>query len=205
MAESEGSFTRARLEAFSDGVIAVVITIMVLDLKAPQSSAPEDLLSLWPAFVVYLVSYLFVAIYWINHHSLLAQVARVTPLLIWSNSLLLFFLSLIPFSTAYVANTHLAALPMAIYGGVQFLCGLGFATTFSIIVADRRDETAFLERARPRRRKNMLSLIAYAVGVGVAFLNPLGALAIFLGISVAYVVPGLLEPSSRPRSHAPTN
>ena len=193
MAGTEGGFTRARLEAFSDGVIAVVITIMVLDLKAPESAAPGELLSRWPSFTVYLVSYLFVAIYWINHHSLLGQAARVTPLLIWSNSLLLFFLSLIPFSTAYVANTHLATLPMAIYGGVQFLCGLGFASTLAVIVADRRDETGFRARAAARIRKNLISLTAYAFGVVAAFVSPLLSLAVYLGVSLAYVVPGLFE------------
>ena len=196
MAETEGNFTRARLEAFSDGVIAVIITIMVLDLKAPTSASPEELVSLWPSFSVYLVSYLFVAIYWINHHSLLAQAERATPLLIWSNSLLLFFLSLIPFSTAYVANTHLAALPMALYGGVQFLCGLGFAATLSVIVRDRRGETEFQARAVARVRKNLISLAAYALGVVVAFINPMLSLAIYLGVSIAYVVPGLFEASS---------
>ena len=199
MAETEGAFTRARLEAFSDGVIAVIITIMVLDLKPPESAAPEELLSRWPSFAVYLVSYLFVAIYWINHHSLLGQAARATPLLIWSNSLLLFFLSLIPFSTAYVANTHLAPLPMALYGGVQFLCGLGVAATLSVIAADRRGETDFLARAAPRIRKNLMSLAAYAVGVVAAFVNPLLSLAIYLGVSLAYVVPGLFEASSARR------
>jgi len=196
MAETEGSFTRARLEAFSDGVIAVIITIMVLDLKAPPGAAPDELLALWPSFAVYLVSYLFVAIYWINHHSLLGLAARVTPLLIWSNSLLLFFLSLIPFSTAYVANTHLAALPMALYGVVQFLCGLGFAVTLSVITADRKRDEAFQTRAAARVRKNLISLAAYALGVVVAFANPMLSLAIYLGVSIAYVVPGLFEASS---------
>src|SRR6516164_9176110 len=108
MAESEERFSKARLEAFSDGVIAVIITIMVLDLKAPASADPADLFRLWPSFVIYLVSFVYVAIYWINHHNLVFGARRVTARLIWANNALLFCLSLVPFATAYVADTDLA-------------------------------------------------------------------------------------------------
>ena len=94
----------SRLEAFSDGVIAVIITIMVLELKAPETPEPLALLKLWPSFAIYLVSFVMVAIYWINHHNLLVQAGRVTSRLIWANNTLLFCLSLIPFATAYVAD-----------------------------------------------------------------------------------------------------
>jgi uncharacterized membrane protein len=101
MAESEERFSKARLEAFSDGVIAVIITIMVLDLKAPESAEPAALFKLWPLFVIYLVSFVFVAIYWINHHNQLTSARYVTARLIWANNALLFALSLIPFATAW--------------------------------------------------------------------------------------------------------
>ena len=191
MAEAEGRFTKARLEAFSDGVIAVIVTIMVLDLKAPEGGAIEDLIRLWPAFSIYLVSYVFMAIYWINHHSLLNLATRVTPALIWSNNVLLFCLSLIPFSTAYVANTHLAPLPTMLYGGLQLLCGLGYALTLSTIVYQRRNDRGFRERTRPRQRKNFISLGVYAVSVVVAAFSPTTALAVYLLVGVAYIAPGL--------------
>lgn len=191
MAEGDGSFSKGRLEAFSDGVIAVIITIMVLDLKAPESGAPEDLLKLWPEFAIYLVSYVFMAIYWINHHSLLNLITRVTPTLIWSNNVLLFCLSLIPFSTAYVANTRLAPLPTMLYGGVQLACGLGFALTLSRILALRRDEAEFVALTRARQRKNWISIGVYAASVVIAGFSPATALAIYVLVAVAYIAPGL--------------
>lgn len=191
MADKEGGFSKGRLEAFSDGVIAVIITIMVLELKAPEGEALGDLLKLWPAFSIYLVSFVFVAIYWINHHNLLTLAPRATPVLIWANNLLLFFLSLIPFATAYVANTRLAPLPTMIYAGLQLLCGLGYALIFATIVAQRRDDAAFMIVARARGLKNLISLSAYALSVVVAAFSPMGAMAIFVVVALVYVVPGL--------------
>jgi uncharacterized membrane protein len=191
MTEMEGTFSKARLEAFSDGVIAVIITIMVLELKAPEHDALPELLKLWPSFSIYLVSFVFVAIYWINHHNLLTQARRVTPSLIWANNMLLFFLSLIPFATAYVANTRLAPLPTMVYAGLQFACSLAFALVFTMVMRQRRDDAEFMTVAVARRRKNLLSLGAYALSVVVAAVSPLGALAIFVGVAIAYVVPGL--------------
>lgn len=196
MADAESGFSKGRLEAFSDGVIAVIITIMVLELKAPEGEALGDLLKLWPSFAIYLVSFVFVAIYWINHHNLLTLAPRATPTLIWANNLLLFFLSLIPFATAYVANTRLAPLPTMIYAGLQFLCGLGFALTFTTIVAQRRDDAGFMIAAKPRGRKNLMSLAAYALSVVVAAFSPMGAMAIFVAVAFAYVVPGLFAKAS---------
>ena len=123
MAEGEGRFSKARLEAFSDGVIAVIITIMVLDLKAPESAEPAALLKLWPSFLIYLVSFVFVAIYWINHHNLVVAARHVTARLIWANNALLFCLSLIPFATVYVAGTDLAPLAWVWNAGSQKFSG----------------------------------------------------------------------------------
>jgi len=196
-AEIPGGFSKARLEAFSDGVIAVIITIMVLELKAPESAAFEDFLKLWPAFAIYGVSFAFVAIYWINHHSLLNLVARVTAPLIWANNLLLFFMSLIPFATAYVGATHFAPAPTAIYAALQFLCGAGFTSTLSVIVAQRRDDPDFVAATAPRQRKNLISLSVYALSIVVAWFAPLAALAIFVAIALVYVAPTLFASAQR--------
>ena len=150
MAEAASGFSKARLEAFSDGVIAVIITIMVLDLRAPRTDAPGELLTSWPSFLIYLISYLFVAIYWINHHSLLATAARVTPLLIWANGFLLFCLSLVPFATAYVANTKIAVLPTVVYAALQCVRGVGFTLILTVIMGQRRDDADFMTHARAR-------------------------------------------------------
>ena len=198
MSDTEGAFSKSRLEAFSDGVIAVIITIMVLELKAPESAEVGDLLKLWPSFAIYLVSFVFVAVYWINHHSILTLATRITPGIIWANNILLFCLSLIPFATAYVANTNLGPLPTEVYGALQLACSAGFALTFNTIVDQRRDDSEFMRTlVARRRRKNWLSVGAYALAVVAATVNPLSALAIFVAVLVAYVVPGLFADRRR--------
>ena len=198
MSDTEGAFSKSRLEAFSDGVIAVIITIMVLELKAPESAEVGDLLKLWPSFAIYLVSFVFVAVYWINHHSILTLATRITPGIIWANNILLFCLSLIPFATAYVANTNLGPLPTEVYGALQLACSAGFALTFNTIVDQRRDDSEFMRTlVARRRRKNWLSVGAYALAVVAATVSPLSALAIFVAVLVAYVVPGLFSDRQR--------
>jgi uncharacterized membrane protein len=198
MSDTEGAFSKSRLEAFSDGVIAVIITIMVLELKAPESAEVGDLLKLWPSFAIYLVSFVFVAVYWINHHSILTLATRITPGIIWANNILLFCLSLIPFATAYVANTNLGPLPTEVYGALQLACSAGFALTFNTIVDQRRDDSEFMRTlVARRRRKNWLSVGAYALAVVAATVSPLSALAIFVAVLVAYVVPGLFADRRR--------
>ena len=192
MAESEGTFSRGRVEAFSDGVIAVIITIMVLDLKAPANADPAALTALWPAFAIYVVSFAFVAIYWINHHALFTLAKSVDAGLIWANNFLLLCLSLIPFATAYVAQTHLAPFPTAVYGALQFACGLSFALAFETIARARREEGDFAATARDLRRKNILSLGVYGVATLLALVSPIAAMALFALIALIYVVPTLL-------------
>ncbi len=199
MAESEGRFSKARLEAFSDGVIAVIITIMVLDLKAPETAEPAALFKLWPSFAIYLVSFVFVAIYWINHHNLLTAARRVTARLIWANAALLFCLSLVPFATAYVGDTDMAPFPIMIYGALQFACGLTFFLLGSTIAADRRDDGEFIEGFRPQRAQNLAALVVYGVGAALALMSPIAALALFVLVALAYLVPGLVAEKTRRR------
>ena len=199
MAEFEGHVSKARLEAFSDGVIPVIITIMVLDLKAPETAEPGALFGLWRSFLIYLVSFTFVAIYWINHHNILADARRVTARLIWANTALLFCLSLIPFATAYVAATHIAPFPTMVYGALQFACGLAFRLTASVIVVDRGAESDFVLAARAQRLQDAASLAVYALATAVAAFSPMAALALFVLVALAYVVPGLFARLPRRR------
>jgi uncharacterized membrane protein len=192
MAEAEGRFSKARLEAFSDGVIAVIITIMVLDLKAPESAEPAALLKLWPSFLIYLVSFVFVAIYWINHHNLVVAARHVTARLIWANNALLFCLSLIPFATVYVAGTDLAPFPTMVYGALQFACALAFFLLVSTIAAQRRDEGEFMAGFRPRQAQDIAGLAVYALGAGLAAFSPIAAIAVYVLVALTYVVPGLI-------------
>ena len=202
MAEGQERFSKARLEAFSDGVIAVIITIMVLDLKAPESPQPGALLKLWPSFLIYLFSFVFVAIYWINHHNLLIAARRISARLIWANNALLFCLSLIPFATAYVADTQLAPFPTMVYGALQFACGLAYLLVLSTIWAARRAAPEPFEGSRLHIVQNALALVIYALGAAIALLSPLAALGLFVLVAIAYVVPGLLaEVSHRRHTH----
>ena len=192
MSGSKDSFSKARVEAFSDGVMAVIITIMVLDLKAPRNGDPRALLGLWPSFAIYLVSFFLTMIYWINHHGLIAQARRVTPGLLWANGAVLFCASLIPFATAYVAQTRLAPFPTAIYAGLQCVCGLAFNLLFSTVVRQRDDE-AFRRRVRIRRRQNLVAVTIYALSALLALFVPIVAVLLFTAVSVAYVAPTLLD------------
>jgi uncharacterized membrane protein len=192
MAEMEGRFSKGRLEAFSDGVIAVIITIMVLDLKAPQSAEPAELFKLWPSFLIYFVSYGFVAIYWINHHNLLVQARVVTASLIWVNNALLFCLSLIPFATAFVAATDIAPLPTVVYGALQLACALAYRALAAVITAQRRDEPEFVRHARGRRTQDFAGLAVYVLATAVAAFSPIVAIVLFVAVALAYVVPGLI-------------
>ena len=201
MADSDGRFSKARLEDFSDGVIAVIITIMVLDLKAPESAEPAALLKLWPSFMIYLVSFVFVAIYWINHHNLLTAARRVTTSLIWANASLLFCLSLIPYATAYVGDTRLAPFPTMVYGALQFACALSFFLLVSTIAAQRRDEGDFMVGFRPRQAQDIAGLGVYAAATVLAAFSPIAALILFVAVALAYVVPGLVADAARRKAH----
>ena len=200
MAAAENAFSKARLEAFSDGVLAVIITIMVLDLKAPESDELGALTRLWPSFIIYVVSFAFVAIYWINHHAIMMAARQATASLIWANNVLLLCLSLIPFTTAYVGATHVSQLATTIYAALQFACGLAFWLTYETIVAQRRDDAEFMATARARRLQNLAALTVYGVSILIAAISPLSALALFVAVAVAYVVPGLFNEAPLPRS-----
>jgi uncharacterized membrane protein len=188
VSSSQGSFSKARVEAFSDGVMAVIITIMVLDLKAPRTAEPAELVRLGPSFVIYLVSFFLTTIYWINHHALLAQARHVSPGLLWANGGVLFSASLIPFATAYVGQTRLAPFPTAIYAGLQFVCGVAFNLMFRTI-SRQRDDEEFRRLASIRYRQNLIAVGVYAVSAVVAFFSPIVAILLFTAVSLAYVAP----------------
>jgi len=192
MSSSEGYFSKARVEAFSDGVMAVIITIMVLDLKAPESAEPSELLKLWPSFAIYLVSFFLLMIYWINHHGLIAQARRVTTGLLWANGGVLFWASLIPFSTTYVAKTHLAPIAMATYAGLQCVCAIAF-NVMSRSISERQDDSASRQRAKTKRRWNLIAVAVYAISTVVALFSPLAAILLLTLVSLAYVAPTFVD------------
>lgn len=181
--------TADRLAAFSDAVIAVIITIMVLELEAPEDSSFEALLPLWPTAIGYAVSYLFIAIIWVNHHHLLRFVRHATPRLIWLNFAHLFVVSLLPFATAWMARSHLAAAPMTIYAAIFVLVELAYLA-FEREVLAQADLTMMPDKARRRaRRRTFAALAIFASATLISPFVPLLGFGLICAALVLYVRP----------------
>jgi uncharacterized membrane protein len=180
--------TKGRLEAFSDGVIAIIITIMVLELRPPHGAALEDLRPLWPTYLSYLLSFALLGTWWANHHHLLHTATTVNGLVLWANLHLLFWLSLFPFGTAWVGETHFAPIPVAAYGVLQLLAALAY---YGVVRALIRcpGQTPALATAVGRDVKGKVSPILYAVAIPVALVAPAAALALYVVVVILWVVP----------------
>jgi uncharacterized membrane protein len=177
-----------RLLAFSDGVIAIIITIMVLELKAPHGADWSDLAKLAPVFLSYVLSFTFVAIYWNNHHHLLYTLSRVNGLILWANTHLLFWLSLIPFATAWAGENPFAPVPTAVYGVAFLMPGCAYYLLVRAILRVEGPEST-LARAIGRDVKGKGSVVLYAAGIVIAFVEPRGAIAIYLAVALMWLIP----------------
>jgi len=184
------SMGKTRLEAFSDGVIAIIITIMVLELKVPHEDTIHALWAMWPVFLSYLFSFTFVAIYWNNHHHLMHVVKHVNGRILWANMHLLFWLSLVPFATAWMGENHFAALPIAAYGVVLLFSGLAYYILVRALLA-RHGHDSELAKAIGNDIKGKISLVFYAVAIPMAFVHVGIAGALYLVVSLMWVVPDL--------------
>lgn len=185
---TSAKMTKERLAAFSDGVIAIIITIMVLEMKVPHSAEPQALLELLPIFLSYALSFLYVAIYWVNHHHLLNTFEHVSVGILWSNTFLLFCLSLVPFATGWADENYLEPLPMALYGCVLFASACAhYILQLSIVKAHGADST--LAKALGSDVKGKLSLAITAVAIGLAYVHPMIALALYIVVPVMWIVP----------------
>jgi|ERR1035437_8088201 uncharacterized membrane protein len=179
---------KTRLEAFSDGVIAIIITIMVLELKIPHGADWQSLRNLAPKFVSYVISFIYIAIYWNNHHHLLHTVKHVTGSILWTNIHLLFWLSLVPFVTAWAGENHFAELPVAVYSFVMLMAGVAyFILSRSLIKVNGKD--SLLSKAVGRDVKGIISMIGYAVGVPLAFVFSDGTMLIIIAIALLWLIP----------------
>ncbi len=176
--ETEGHGGVARVEAFSDGVIAIIITIMVLELHAPEGHGLAQLWALWPVFLAYALSYAYVAIYWVNHHRMFAHATRVTNALVWSNIALLFALSLVPFATAYLGEQEFSRDATLLYMSVMMLPAFAYVWLQTVIRrAGKQDEAAQAYHQRTLR-KGMVATLIYATGIVLALLvSPWAGLA----------------------------
>jgi uncharacterized membrane protein len=177
-----------RLEAFSDGVIAIIITIMVLELKVPHEADWVALQSLLPVFLVYVLSFVYVAIYWNNHHHLFHAVEHVTGGVLWANIHLLFWLSLVPFVTGWMGENHFAKWPVALYGIVLICAGCAYALLVRTLLA-HKNKNPQLAKAIGRDLKGQISIVIYAAGIAAAFVHTLLACALYAGVAIIWLIP----------------
>ncbi|MFL5483881.1 MAG: TMEM175 family protein [Gemmatimonadaceae bacterium] len=180
--------TPERLNAFSDGVIAIIITIMVLELKVPHNSDLAALSAVLPAFLVYVLSFIVVGIYWNNHHHLLYLTDRVTGGVLWANLHLLFWLSLMPFVTGWMGENHFAPLPTALYGAVLLLAGIAYYILEQVIIRNQ-DVDSRLATAVGADTKGKISIVMYASAIPLAFMNQWISDAIYAFVALVWLIP----------------
>src|SRR5579871_738074 len=177
-----------RLEAFSDGVIAIIITIMVLEMKVPRGDGWNDLLPVLPVFLSYVLSFVYVGIYWNNHHHLLHATTSVTGAILWANLHLLFWLSLFPFATGWMGENHFAALPTAVYGGVLLACAIAYRILV-VVICRQPVAGAKLARALGRDAKGKLSIAGYVLGIGAAFFEQWISDLLYIAVAAMWLIP----------------
>ena len=180
--------SKGRLEAFSDGVIAILITIMVLELHVPEGADLDALSKLTPVFLSYVLSFVFLGIYWNNHHHLLQLAKQVNGGVLWANLHLLFWLSLIPFVTGWMGENSFAQLPIALYGVVLWVSGLAYyILTHTLISLHGND--SLLATALGRKIKEIMSLVCYTVAIVFSFINPAVSLVIYVFVACLWLIP----------------
>ncbi len=196
---------KGRLEAFSDGVIAILITIMVLELRAPHSTDLHSLREVLPAFFSYVLSFIYLGIYWSNHHHLFHAVQRVSGMTLWGNLHLLFWLSLVPFVTSWMGENHIDTWPVVLYGVVLLMCALAWEIERRILLLHHPSDTT-LSRAVGRSMKEWVSLGLYAVAIAGAFVNAWIAIVCYYVVAMIWFIPDrriehAMEATDRSPSH----
>jgi uncharacterized membrane protein len=179
-----------RLEMFSDGVIAILITIMVLELKVPHGAEWSSLQPLLPIFLAYILSFLYLAIYWNNHHHMLHATEHVDGRILWANLHLLFWLSLIPFVTGWMSENHFAPVPVALYGVVLLMAAVAYKILQTAITA-HEDANHALKEVLGRDLKGRFSVLAYALAIPLTFVSEWIAIGIFIALALLWIVPDL--------------
>lgn len=188
MNPEECSLGKSRLEAFSDGVLAVIITIMVLEMRAPAGATLAALLPVLPVFLVYVLSFIYIGIYWNNHHHMLHAVERIDGRSMWANLHLLFWLSLVPFVTGWMGGNQFAAVPTALYGVVLLMAAISYTLLQNSLVATNPHH-ATLARAVGRDFKGKLSVVCYVAAIPLAFVSQWIADALYVFVAIMWVVP----------------
>ena len=179
---------KGRLEAFSDGVIAIIITIMVLELKVPHGAGLDALRPLIPVFVSYVLSFVFIGIYWNNHHHMLHATQRVTGGILWANLYLLFWLSLIPFTTAWMGENHFASAPTAAYGVVLLMAAIAY-WILQLVIVRNEGHGSVMARAVSGDIKGKISPVLLVIAIPAAFVRPAIAEALYVTVSLIWLIP----------------
>ena len=181
--------TKTRLEAFSDAVIAIIMTIMVLELKVPHDTSWEALRELWPVFLSYLVSFTNLGIYWGNHHHLVHTIKEVRGGIIWANLHLLFWLSLMPFATAWMGENHFESNTVALYAVVANLCGVAYYIFLIVMKKCNPANTVLLEVLKKQSRKGMISCVLYTLAIPAAYLNTMISGGLVVISAIMWLIP----------------
>jgi uncharacterized membrane protein len=180
--------TKGRLEAFSDGVIAILITILVLELKVPHGADWHALEPLLPVFLTYVLSFIYLGIYWNNHHHMLHMTDRISGGILWANLHLLFWLSLVPFTTGWMGENHFEKLPTAVYGGVLLMAAIAYTILQNLIVRQQGPGSR-LKKAIGRDRKGLISPLLYVAAIPLSFVAPSMGLACYIVVALIWLVP----------------
>jgi uncharacterized membrane protein len=180
--------TKNRLEAFSDGVLAIIVTIMVLEMKVPHGANLDDIRPIFDVFLSYILSFAFVLIYWNNHHHLFQTVKHINGKVLWANGHLLFWLSLLPFVSGWMGVNHFAALPVLLYAVVSFMAGLAW-NILTDCLFKIHDKNSILFRANKDKRKRWVSAFMYFVAICLAYFEPLLSCAIFVIVAILWIIP----------------
>jgi len=180
--------SKGRLEAFSDGVLAVIITIMVLEMKSPHGTNLADLKPVLPVFLSYLLSFVYIGIYWNNHHHLLHATQHVNGATLWANLHLLFWLSLVPFTTAWIGENHLDSWPVAVYGAVLLMAGVAYYILVQALIR-LHGKSSTLGTLIGRDSKGKASIVLYAIAIPLAFVQPWIASAFYIVVAIIWLVP----------------
>jgi len=180
--------SKSRMEAFSDGVMAIIITIMVLELKIPKGESIYDLFPLIPVFICYVLSFVFLGIYWNNHHHLLQAIKQVNGKVLWANLHLLFWLTLIPFTTAWMGENNFASVPTALYGAVLFFAAISYYILSRALVSAHGTDS-LLAVAMGNDFKGKISILIYLTAIPLAFLSPAAAGALYGTVAVIWLIP----------------
>jgi uncharacterized membrane protein len=181
--------SKARLEAFSDGVFAILITILVLELKVPHGDDWGAIRPLLPVFLTYVLSFIYLGIYWNNHHHMLHAAERITGKVLWPNLHLLFWLSLVPFTTGWMGENHFAPLPTAVYGFVLFMAGVAFTILERVLISCQAPGSKLAAALGGDDTKERLSMGAYAAAIPLAFVNQWISDALYVGVALMWLVP----------------